>query len=277
MSKFQYLIILSIFLSSCKKPKDVLLSEKIKTSIINYGSGINSGIVKYIFDYDNAGKLKNITQSNIQNDSVRLLTKYIVEYENDKVIVRDSMLSGKIYYLEHGTNLIDSVITYDEGENLGGNKVLRDLSGNVTKIEPTSSLVSLITYSYIDSFVYDGNNIKSFKITQINNGTTSTARFDINIDNNKPKRTDNDPNILYPLNGTFDKLVINDISIYGLSLGNGYNNAILSVGYIYYNSNLPNGLIHYSYLSNTKNNLSINFSADDFNPIYTSLVNTYYP
>lgn len=271
---------LLMFLLGCQKQEDVSLSGKIKTSKLVVLSGSDSIDFKYDYQYNSDGKLEKIILSSDFMASIPALL-YQFQYQADKVILSDSSSVLAVFYLQHDTNLIDSIISYNNGENRNGIKVLRASNHNILKIIPAQEPGPLSANYFVDSFVYVGNEIKSYLVVLSSFGVNLSNHYEISYNVAQSKRVDNDFFQLDNKSGFagFSSYLFNDFSVLGISLGNTNTHSISSVKHIDLNSTLPEWTTtNYTYLENTPASLAINYSS---NPLsgsdFIQLRNTYYP
>ena len=130
--------ILFVFIMACQKQEAVSLSGKIKTSKLVLFNGTDSSDYKYNYQYNSDGKLESILLSSDYYASMPVVI-YQVQYQTDKVILSDSTTLTAVFYLQPGTNLIDSIINFYEGDNKNGIKVLRASNNNIIKIVPAEN------------------------------------------------------------------------------------------------------------------------------------------
>lgn len=264
---------------ACQKQEAVSLSGKIKTSKLVLFNGTDSSDYKYNYQYNSDGKLESILLSSDYYASMPVVI-YQVQYQTDKVILSDSTTLTAVFYLQPGTNLIDSIINFYEGDNKNGIKVLRASNNNIIKIVPAQNPGIISSNYYVDSFVYVGNELKSYLSILSSFGVTSSVRHELSY-STQNKRVDNDNFQLDNKAGFFgiSSFILNDFGILGISLGNTSSFAISSVRQKDINYPLMDWTnTDYTYIENTPNNLSIDFSTVPLSGAdYIQLRNTYYP
>ena len=271
--------ILFVFIMACQKLEAVSLSGKIKTSKLVLFNGTDSIDYKYNYQYNSDGKLESILLSSDYYASMPVVI-YQVQYQTDKVILSDSTSLTAVFYLQPGTNLIDSIINFYEGDNKNGIKVLRASNNNIIKIVPAQNPGIISSNYYVDSFVYVGNELKSYLSILSSFGVTSSVRHELSY-STQNKRVDNDNFQLDNKAGFFgiSSFILNDFGILGISLGNTSSFAISSVRQKDINYPLMDWTnTDYTYIENTPNNLSVDFSTVPLSGAdYIQLRNTYYP
>ena len=271
--------ILFVFIMACQKQEAVSLSGKIKTSKLVLFNGTDSSDYKYNYQYNSDGKLESILLSSDYYASMPVVI-YQVQYQTDKVILSDSTTLTAVFYLQPGTNLIDSIINFYESDNKNGIKVLRASNNNIIKIVPAQNPGIISSNYYVDSFVYVGNELKSYLSILSSFGVTSSVRHELSY-STQNKRVDNDNFQLDNKAGFFgiSSFILNDFGILGISLGNTSSFAISSVRQKDINYPLMDWTnTDYTYIENTPNNLSIDFSTVPLSGAdYIQLRNTYYP
>lgn len=274
-----HVTILFTIISACQKQETVSLSGKIKTSKLVLFNGTDSIDYKYNYQYSSEGKLESILMSSDYYRTMPIVL-YQVQYQADKVILSDSTSLTAVFYLKHGTNLIDSVINFYEGENRNGIKVLRAANNNIIKIVPAQEPGLISSNYYVDSFVYAGNELQSYLSILSSFGVNSTVRHELSY-STQNKRVDNDNFQLDNKAGFFgfSSFILNDFGILGISLGNTSTHAIAAVRQKDINSPLMDWTnTGYTYLENTTSNLSIDYTTTPLSGAdFTQLRNTYYP
>ena len=282
MKTFRLIIaitVLFVLIMACQKQEAVSLSGKIKTSKLVLFNGTDSSDYKYNYQYNSDGKLESILLSSDYYASMPVVI-YQVQYQTDKVILSDSTTLTAVFYLQPGTNLIDSIINFYEGDNKNGIKVLRASNNNIIKIVPAQNPGIISSNYYVDSFVYVGNELKSYLSILSSFGVTSSVRHELSY-STQNKRVDNDNFQLDNKAGFFgiSSFILNDFGILGISLGNTSSFAISSVRQKDINYPLMDWTnTDYTYIENTPNNLSIDFSTVPLSGAdYIQLRNTYYP
>lgn len=271
--------VLFVLTLACQKQETVSLSGKIKTSKLVLFNGTDSIDYKYNYQYNSDGKLESILMSSDYYASMSVVL-YQVQYQTDKVILSDTTSLTAVFYLQPGTNLIDSVINFYQSENKNGIKVLRASNNNIIKIVPAQEPGLVSSNYYVDSFVYVGNELKSYLSILSSFGVTSSVRHELTY-LTQNKRVDNDNFQLDNKSGFFgfSSFILNDFGILGISLGNTSTHAIASVRQKDINYPLMDWTTtDYTYLENTPDYLFIDYTTTPLSGAdFTQLRNTYYP
>lgn len=279
MKTFRLIIaitVLFVLILACQKQETVSLSGKIKTSKLVLFNGTDSSDYKYNYQYNSEGNLESILMSSDYYASMPVIL-YQVQYQTDKVILRDSTSLAAVFYLQPGTNLVDSIINFYEGENKNGIKVLRASNNNILRIIPANETEIPLSNYTVDSFVYVGNELKSYTVFFSSFGTSFFVNYELSYNSTQNKRVDNDNFQMDNKAGFFgiSSFILNDFGILGISLGNTSTHAISSVKHRDINS-LTN--TDYTYLENTPGNLSVDYTTTPLSGAdFTQLRNTYYP
>ncbi|MBK9792038.1 MAG: hypothetical protein IPP60_02790 [Sphingobacteriales bacterium] len=222
--------VLFVLMLACQKQETVSLSGKIKTSKLVLFNGTDSIDYKYNYQYNSDVKLESILMSSDYYASMPVVL-YQVQYQTDKVILSDTTSLTAVFYLQPGTNLVDSVINFYQSENKNGIKVLRASNNNIIKIVPAQE-PGLISSNYtVDSFVYVGNELKSYTVFFSSFGTSFFVNYELSYNLTQNKRVDND-NFQMDNKAGFlgiSSFILNDFGILGISLGNTSTHAIASV------------------------------------------------
>lgn len=271
--------VLFVLTLACQKQETVSLSGKIKTSKLVLFNGTDSIDYKYNYQYNSDGKLESILMSSDYYASMPVVL-YQVQYQTDKVILNDTTSLTAVFYLQPGTNLIDSVINFYQSENKNGIKVLRASNNNIIKIVPAQEPGLVSSNYYVVSFVYVGHELQSYLSILSSFGVTSSVRHELTY-STQNKRVDNDNFQLDNKSGFFgfSSFILNDFGILGISLGNTSTHAIASVRQKDINYPLMDWTTtDYTYLENTPGSLSIDYTTVPLSGAdFTQLRNTYYP
>ncbi len=279
MKTFRLIIaitVLFVLILACQKQETVSLSGKIKTSKLVLFNGTDSSDYKYNYQYNSEGNLESILMSSDYYASMPVIL-YQVQYQTDKVILRDSTSLAAVFYLQPGTNLVDSIINFYEGENKNGIKVLRASNNNILRIIPANETEIPLSNYTVDSFVYVGNELKSYTVFFSSFGTSFFVNYELSYNLTQNKRVDNDNFQMDNKAGFFgiSSFILNDFGILGISLGNTSTHAISSVKHRDINS-LTN--TDYTYLENTPGILSVDYVTTPLSGAdFIQLRNTYYP
>lgn len=279
MKTFRLIIaitVLFVLILACQKQETVSLSGKIKTSKLVLFNGTDSSDYKYNYQYNSEGNLESILMSSDYYASMPVIL-YQVQYQTDKVILRDSTSLAAVFYLQPGTNLVDSIINFYEGENKNGIKVLRASNNNILRIIPANETEIPLSNYTVDSFVYVGNELKSYTVFFSSFGTSFFVNYELSYNSTQNKRVDNDNFQMDNKAGFFgiSSFILNDFGILGISLGNTSTHAISSVKHRDINS-LTN--TDYTYLENTPGILSVDYVTTPLSGAdFIQLRNTYFP
>ncbi|MCC6583389.1 MAG: hypothetical protein IT271_06785 [Chitinophagales bacterium] len=279
MKTFRLIIaitVLFVLILACQKQETVSLSGKIKTSKLVLFNGTDSSDYKYNYQYNSEGNLESILMSSDYYASMPVIL-YQVQYQTDKVILRDSTSLAAVFYLQPGTNLVDSIINFYEGENKNGIKVLRASNNNILRIIPANETEIPLSNYTVDSFVYVGNELKSYTVFFSSFGTSFFVNYELSYNSTQNKRVDNDNFQMDNKAGFFgiSSFILNDFGILGISLGNTSTHAISSVKHRDINS-LTN--TDYTCLENTPGILSVDYVTTPLSGAdFIQLRNTYFP
>jgi len=204
--------VLFVLILACQKQETISLSGKIKTSKLVLFNGTDSIDYKYNYQYNSEGRLESILLSSDYYGLMPVVL-YQVQYQRDKVILRDSTSLAAVFYLQPGTNLVDSIINFYEGENKNGIKVLRAANNNIIKIVPAQEPGLISSNYYVDSFVYVGNELQSYLSILSSFGVNSSVRHELTY-STQNKRVDNDNFQLDNKAGFFgfSSFILNDLA-----------------------------------------------------------------
>jgi hypothetical protein len=243
-----------------------ILTGKIKSSVIT--ASANNIACYYSFIYDDSGKLVTLKiRSDLagQTDSVN----YDIIYQTDKLTVKDSKgLTAMVFYLKTNTNLIDSFEQFNIYGQRSLTTIKRDSSNNLTKIS--------IGDSYINDFVYENGNIKSYYsyISQLSFPSTTNRTF--SYDSTKVTKAGTNiygiPSLPFISSNSF---LFFDVAYLDLSLGNTFTKAVSSISWESPYGSF--GSVNYNYTNYTSTNTTINMTGYiELSLNWDAVINTYY-
>ena len=208
-------------------------------------NGINADI---FISYSSNGLVSKLNTTDVSGFPIA----NIVEYEPNKVIIKDSVntTTGDVYYLKPGTILIDSICYYNDGNFNGKTKIDRDANNNLIRISMNDVIVK-------DSFVYSNNNIVSY----LDHGfdpffnTNYVIKTEFEYDFTKTLKSNININLI------LSNALSQNIDILGINLGNISQHPISKIkNTTIIGTTIPNSIKNFTYTSYTNNLVEYNMT-----------------
>lgn len=219
--------------------------------------------LNYSFEYDSLSRISGIK---ITASVPEFNHTFYVEYLSNTVVVKDSTgITGLIYFLKSGTNLIDSIYDYHNGQQINTIAIERELSNNIQSITFTGR--ELIKGRLID-FIYEDGSIKNYTFMSYDGFYSTVSNYEVSYDASKPKRPGTAFNLCqFDVYSPSLSTIIFDADIFGLSFG---NTSMHSISSLTWNESVDlsyqSGTYDYNYNNFTSNNIAVTATASSSGP-----------